>query len=222
MVYRIGFVSVYLALLIAYFFSETSGNFRRRCVNKIAMASLFLIFALAAYLRAGRFPGIDLVLLAGLLFSFLGDVLLLWSFYKGGVFFNIGNYLLFAYELLLIRRLEIPVARLWPAAAVFLLFWGGTMSAKRMGLLDFGKVRIFPEYLLSVSLHGSLGLALALAYPTPRMLLLGCGLFLFMVSDYFLTVREFVVRKNWVLRCNSGTYFVGMMLAALSVSCAAW
>ena len=215
---RAAFVIIYLTLLVLYFFSETSGNFRRRAVNKIVMAALFLLYAAAAFLR--RYPPTDfrLLLVIGLAFSFVGDVLLLWDFVRGGVFFNLGNYILLTFEIVLAFRLGLSPALLWPAAAVFVLCWGTMMTLFRLRVISYGSVRIFPEYLMSVSLHGSLGLAMALARPTVGMFLLGTGLFLFMLSDYFMTFHKFKCHADWVLRCNSGFYFTGMLLAALSLS----
>ena len=47
---RCAFIIAYLTVLCLYFFSETSGNFKRRAVNKIALAVLFEGYAVGAYL----------------------------------------------------------------------------------------------------------------------------------------------------------------------------
>ena len=104
------------------------------------------------------------------------------------------------------------------AAAVFLLFWGTTMLLYQKEFIDFSSVRIFPAYLFSVSMHGSLGAVLAAVCPSPGVKLFGAGVFLMMISDYILSVHKFKHGANWILRCNSASYFVGTLLAALSLS----
>ena len=93
------FIVAYMAVTIAYLFSETSGNFKRRAVNKICLASMFLIYAIYATIRHGNL-GVTLqsLCLIGVFLCFVGDVWLLWSFSKGGVSFGIGNVILFIYE----------------------------------------------------------------------------------------------------------------------------
>ncbi len=55
------FILVYMTLLISYLFSETSGNFRRRAVNKIVLASLFALYSFRNFAA----HGLALVLLRG-------------------------------------------------------------------------------------------------------------------------------------------------------------
>ena len=50
-----------------------------------------------------------------------------------------------------------------------------------------------------------------------EMMLFGIGLGLFMISDYFLMIYKFKYHKNWILRCNSGTYFIGLLMVVLSL-----
>ena len=215
---RIGFIIAYLALLCLYFFSETTDNFKRRAVNKILLASLFEFCALFLCFSAEGPYGIRLLLLAGLTFAFIGDIVLLWSFSGGGMFFGCANLLLFSYEVALAVRYSIPFVRLLPAAAVFIAFWGTLMQFFRKGIIRFGGIGVYPVYMGSVSLHGSLGIVLASVHPENGLLLLGIGSFLMMVADYFLTAYEFRHKKDWVLRCNSAAYFIGTMLSALSLS----
>ena len=116
------------------------------------------------------------------------------------------------------RYERLPLRILFPAAAVFLLFWGTTMLLYQKEFIDFSSVRIFPAYLFSVSMHGSLGAVLAAVCPSPGVKLFGAGVFLMMISDYILSVHKFKHGANWILRCNSASYFVGTLLAALSLS----
>ena len=73
-----------------------------------------------------------------------------------------------------------------------------------------------PIYVTTVTSHGMLSMAVASAVGGIHMILLAAGLVLFMISDYFLTTHKFIKHEKWVLRCNSGTYFTGMLLAAVS------
>jgi len=59
---------------------------------------------------------------------------------------------------------------------------------------------------------------LAAVCPSPGVKLFGAGVFLMMISDYILSVHKFKHGANWILRCNSASYFVGTLLAALSLS----
>ena len=215
---RVSFIIAYLALLCLYFFSETSGNFRRRAINKIALAVLFEAYAVGAYYLHSPLFTIRLVLPIGLFFAFLGDIFLLWNFVRGGICFSIGNFFLLLYEALLIRHAQIPLWKLAPSVVVFFLFWGSTMLLWQKEYIDFGNVRIFPAYLFSVSLHGSIGAVLAAVYPADGVRFFGAGVFLMMISDYILSVYKFKKGSNWILRCNSACYFIGTLFAALSLS----
>ncbi len=74
---RFVFIIAYLTLLCLYFFSETSGNFKRRAANKIALAVLFEAYAVSAYLLHSPLFTMRMILPSGLFFEFLGDMLLL-------------------------------------------------------------------------------------------------------------------------------------------------
>lgn len=216
--FRIGFILVYSAVLIAYFFSETSGNFRRRAVNKIVMASMFLVFGTIWFLMNG-YSGWQVVALFGLFFAWLGDVLLLWSFSKGGVSFMIGNVFFILYEILLLKEAGVAFAKLWWCVLLFLTLSIMVAVLATRKWIDFGKLELpLILYMATTTGHGTLGLGLAASVPGIHPLLLGIGLALFMVSDYFLMAHKFKYHRDAVLRCNSGTYFLGMLLVALSFS----
>ena len=100
---RCVFIIAYLTILCLYFFSETSGNFKRRAVNKIALAVLFEAYAVSAYLLHSPLFSMRMILPIGLFFAFLGDIFLLWNFVRGGICFSIGNFCLLFYEIMLMR-----------------------------------------------------------------------------------------------------------------------
>lgn len=215
------FIVVYLGLLIAYFFSETSGNHKRRAVNKIALASLYLIYAFYAYLTDYPIWSIHLVGMFAIVCSWFGDVLLLYSFFKGGIAFSIGNVLFVAYEILLLIGYGVPFRRVWWAIPLFFAVWGTIHALVMKGWFTGKHVKAYGRYFASAAAHGSLGIAMAVAAGggSLRLLLIGLGLPLFMISDIFLGLHKFKYRESKaILRLNSGTYFVGLLLVVLSLS----
>ena len=211
------FVVIYLITMICYFFSETSGNFKKRAVNKILLASLFLVFSFYSFIAHDKGKQIvNYILLVAIFFSFLGDVLLLFSFDKGGMAFIIGNICYSIYLLLIFydRRLL-----LWPFLLLFSLFYGIYILMLKKGYLDLKGKKAFSYYMASIVAHGSLGLLLSLNRYDPLHCVLGNGLTMFMISDFFLASHYFHDKsKNLILILNSGFYFTGMMLVALYMS----
>lgn len=212
------FIVLYLGVLISYFFSETSGNHKRRAINKIILASMFLVFGIVMYCLHYDFFSIHLIMLLAIIMAYVGDVWLLYSFTKGGISFIVSNVLFFSYEWILVGMNNVPFSRIWWFIPLFILTWGTFLTLTILKVLNF-KTKTIPilSYVCSVSLHGTLGLALASYFATTKMILFGVGLFLFMISDYFLMTHKFKCHKNWILRCNSGTYFIGLLLVVLSL-----
>lgn len=213
------FAVLYLVTLCCYFFSETSGNFKRRAINKIILASEFLLFAIVVYFTKYPPNTYHAVLMLAIAFSWAGDVLLLFSFVKGGVPFSIGNILFVVYMVLYMDKLGVPFARVWWCIPLFIVMWGTLHALTMKGWLN-GKHKVgFARYCLSSTAHGCLGVAFAAACPTPRVLLLGAGLMLFTISDYFLALHNFKApQSKTILRLNSGTYFIGLLLIVLSLT----
>lgn len=216
--FRICFIALYIPVLIAYFFSETSGEFARRVINKIIMATMFLVCGYIWFFM-NDYSGWRVLALFGLFFAWLGDVLLLWSFVRGGISFMIGNVFFILYEAFLVKEAGVPFARIsWFMVGFFILCIMVYALATRKWI-DFGRHEpILILYMATTTGHGMLGLGLASSIPGMHPLLLGLGLALFMVSDYFLMAYKFKYHRHAVLRCNSGTYFLGMLLVALSFS----
>ncbi len=180
---------------------------------------MFLLYFFAAFFIEGDFTSWKLLAIPAFIFSWFGDVFLLYSFIKGGVMFMIGNIFFFAYELFLVNDLGLTFGDVWWAAVIFAVCWGTLFVLYLTKKIDFKKIGfLMPLYVATVSLHGSLGIAIAAQGISLRYVFFGVGLALFMVSDYFLTVHKFVNKKNAILRLNSCTYFTGMLLAALSFS----
>lgn len=224
-IYMVAFICIYVATTVSYFFSETSGNFKRRATNKIILASLFMCYSIFEFFHLGYgFGSIQFECLIGVFFAFLGDVLLLWSFSKGGTAFGVGNVILFCYELQYFAENGLAFRDYWwflIILAVVLTIWAYLWYG---GWYDYSKKPVmkwlFAPYIVSVTLHGTLSIAGLFVLPfSAKSILLCCGLILFMISDYFISLHKFkYTESKAILRLNSGTYFIGLMLVALSFS----
>lgn len=216
------FIVAYMAVTIAYLFSETSGNFKRRAINKICLASMFLIYAIYATIRHGNL-GVTLqsLCLIGVFLCFVGDVWLLWSFSKGGVSFGIGNVILFVYEIIYFKEHGLHFSQYWFFIIPLVILIGTHAYLVAHDWYDMKKEMkmMFPFYLFSVSLHGTLSMVGLFYLHDVKSLLLLIGLILYMISDYFISLHKFKFKESKaILRCNSFTYFTGLMLVALSFS----
>ena len=105
------------------------------------------------------------------------------------------------------------------------IVWAGLISLfiylakKYPNVLKLGKMK-YPMalYLSSITLHGLLGLVSAIFVGVTPILVMGIGSVSFMISDYILTLDRFVIpKRKWLIRCNSLTYFVGLLLIVLSL-----
>lgn len=214
------FVIAYLAVTVSYFFSETSGNFKRRAINKIFLASMFLVYAAVEMVRLQMFGSLQLLCFIGVIFAYIGDVWLLWDFLKGGISFAIGNVILFTYLNIYYYGMGLTVANYWWFIIPFAILVGGFIYLANTGWYEHLKgkmIKGFTIYITSVSLHGTLSIAGLCYLHDVKSVLLCAGLLLFMISDYFISLHKFkYIESKAILRCNSGTYFIGLMLVALS------
>lgn len=215
--YQIVFTVIYLMLLGSYLFVETSGNFKGRCINKIIMASMFLVLSIYEILTA-KPTILDYLLMSCIFFSFLGDVLLLWSFKKGGVAFMLGNIGYIIHNMIVLCRTRPDLSFLVIWLILFSCFYSLFYYFVKKGLLNISKMKIFAYYMMTVIGHGCTGLIFFFSQNAIGIRLYGLGLFLFMVSDFFISFHNFYNKNiKWILRCNSFTYFMGMLLVALSL-----
>ncbi len=213
--YQYIFIAVYLPLLIMYLFSKTSGNFKRRAVNKIVLASQFMLCGLYSFfLREKSLPLI--ILIIALFFSYVGDVVLLWSFKKGGYSFMTGNVLYCIY--LYIIHYQHHLWQLIIVAFLIALLYSLYRYFVKTGILDLKGMDAFNMYMVTVISHGAMGTVMALFTSINTNKILGIGLLLFMISDFFISFQNFYHKKSDLIkRCNSLTYFTGMMLIALYI-----
>ena len=216
------FVIVYMAVLVSYLFSETSGNFKRRAVNKIILASMFLLYSIFETIHLGLFNTIQIICLIGVIFAYIGDVWLLWSFIKGGTAFSIGNVVLFGYLIVYLTQNGVSYLSVSWHLILLAILLGCFIFLVQKGWYDKMPDKMkwpFTGYILSVSLHGTLAFALLTQLHDVKSVLLCSGLVLFMISDYFISLHKFKYKESkLILRCNSFSYFTGLMLVALSFS----
>ena len=216
---RTVFVILYLALLGLYLFAETGDSFRRRAVNKILLSSLFLFFGQFWFWTNGYAHGWSFLALVALFYACMGDALLLFSFGAGGAAFAVANLCFIGYTFCTLWFGGVLCKALPWLALGILLFFGLFFWATKSRWIDLGKMKA-PAllYLLSVVLHGLMGLIAIFLVPSVHTLLLGIGLTLFMIADHFLVVYRFKAKNKRVLRTNTACYFLGTMLVALSFS----
>ena len=215
------FIAVYLIALCCYFRTRTSGNKKHRVINKYIMASMYLILAVVTFVSKYEFASYQTLLMAALIFAWLGDVFLVFDFGRGGDFFLAGNVCFTLYEqIVLVDRGGYGFRNFaWTFVVVGLMlavviFTSGRWPDK----IKMGKMR-WPMtfYLSSIFMHGITGLALIIMMPGTSYAMMGLGSFLFMISDIVLNLYRFVFNDNkWLIRTNSLTYFVGMLLIVLS------
>ena len=215
------FIVVYLIALCCYFKTRTSGNIKHRAINKYFMATMYLVLAIVTFIDKYEFASYQTLLMAALIFAWLGDIFLVFDFGRGGDFFLAGNVCFTLYEqIILVDKGGYwfsDFAWTYVVAAVMLaivIFASGKWPDK----IKMGKMR-WPMtfYLSSIFMHGITGLAIMLLMPGTSYVMLGLGSFLFMISDIDLNLYRYVFNNNkWLVRFNSLTYFTGLLLIVLS------
>lgn len=217
----IAFVICYIAVLFSYFITRTRDNFKHRIINKIILAGMYLIFGIVVFFLKHEFFSLELLLVVSLLLAALGDIFLPFDFKKGGLFFLSGNLGFAAYEIIqLITNGVSFVSFFWVyliVGAMILTFI--LLSNKYPDIIKLGKMKIpMIGYLTSIFVHGMTGVAMIIFLKDISFIIMGIGSLLFMISDMILTIDRFVIKGNkWIVRSNSLTYFVGMLLISLSL-----
>lgn len=215
----IAFIAVYGVALFAYFFTRVGNKLAYRAVNKMVMATMYLVYAIVMF-SVCKLSGIYYVLMAALFLAYLGDLFLVFDFGRGGDFFLAGNICFATFYLASLAERAVPfVNYFW-----VLIVWAVLVSViavlfvKLPNVFKLGKMKwVMLFYLASITLHGVMGLAAIIYIDELSYLIMGIGSLLFMVSDYIITVDRFVVKNKWITRSNSLTYFSGLLLIALSI-----
>ncbi len=212
------FCSLYVLLLLFYFKNETGGNFTKRAVNKTALSAMFVTNFLICFFANGTVLSLmSIMALCAFVFCFFADIILLFDFVKGAVVFSVGNLCFTVYSFLLLANNNIAFSQVWWCAIIFAAVFVSYLLAIKFLKMNYKKYGIkLPIYLITVTLHGSLGIAIAVTGTELSEKIFGIGLIMFMISDYLLVTYKIFRKSKLILRMNSGLYFIGIMLASLS------
>ena len=217
--YQSVYIALYSACLLLYFHNETGDKFKYRAFNKITLAAMYLAFFAYSVVNHHTLSWMTALACLGFAFSWLGDVVLLFDFVKGAFLFFAGNIFFILYEVFLMIHIKASALQICLSVMIFILLIGTFFFLYFAKVITFGKFKaLLPMYLITVTMHGSTGVVIAASGNEVKYMLFGLGMVFFMLSDYFLVCYELYHKKKWVLRTNSGLYFLGMMLASLSFS----
>lgn len=214
------FSIIYVLFLCAYFITRVGNNIKYRAINKYILATMYLVYAIVMF-TIKDFSGNQYVLMCALFLAYLGDLFLVFDLNRGGDFFLAGNVCFTTFYLATFNEFNIPFSKyFWILLVlVFMITLFITLASKFPNIIKVGKMK-YPMslYLSSITLHGLCGLTSLIFVNDIRFMIMGIGSLLFMISDYILTVDRFIVQNNkWIIRCNSLTYFIGLLLIVLSM-----
>jgi uncharacterized membrane protein YhhN len=214
------FSVIYALFLCAYFVTRVGDNIKHRAINKIILATMYLVYAIVMF-HVGGFSGYHYVMMAALFLAYMGDLFLIFDLNRGGDFFLAGNVCFATFYLASLKAANVPFVNyfwvfiIWAILISLFIY----LAKKYPNVLKLGKMK-YPMalYLSSITLHGLLGLVSAIFIGTTPFIVMGIGSVSFMISDYILTLDRFVIpKRKWLIRCNSLTYFVGLLLIVLSL-----
>ena len=214
------FSVIYALFLCAYFVTRVGDNIKHRAINKTILATMYLVYAMVMF-HIGGFSGYHYVMMAALFLAYMGDLFLIFDLNRGGDFFLAGNVCFATFYLASLKAANVSFVNyfwvfiIWATLISLFIY----LAKKYPNVLKLGKMK-YPMalYLASITLHGLLGLVSAIFIGTTPFIVMGIGSVSFMISDYILTLDRFVIpKRKWLIRCNSLTYFVGLLLIVLSL-----
>ena len=184
------------------------------------MAGMYLGLSIYVFFKKYDFVSYQTLLQVALFLAFLGDVFLVFDFGRGGDFFLSGNVCFIVYEQIVLVANGYKLKDFfWIYIVAGLMLTAFILACQyKPDVFKLGKMR-WPMtfYLSSIMTHGISGLALVLMLPGTNFVMMGIGSLLFMISDLILTSYKFVFNNNiWLIRANSITYFIGMLLIVLA------
>ena len=191
-----------------------------RGINKILLALMYVIVGLLLFFDDAKCDIVDITLLIAVLFTCIGDIVLLFKFNLGALFFTIGNLSLVAHDILLLESLGIHIREYWWAVLVYVGIFGGYWVLERYSnhfkIDKKDRLKAF-GYLAMVTIHGSIGATLYFVTNYEPAIMLGLGSILFMLSDYVLCSYKFSYNKETsVHKLNTFLYFAGIILITWS------
>ena len=214
------FSIIYLLFLCSYFVTRVGKNKKYRIINKYILASMYLVYAIVMFFI------IDLdvyhyIMLMGLFFTYLGDILLVFDVKKGGLSFLLSNLIFATLYIVLLNDYSISFFRYFWIFIIWaiIIVIGIILINRYPNVIKLEKMK-YPMiiYLSSITLHGLLGLVTLTFINVTPIIVMGIGSILFMISDYILTIDRFIIKNNkWIIRSNSLTYFIGLLLIVLSL-----
>lgn len=212
---------VFVICLPAFLLAEL-GTTRKSIVLplKVLCSLCFLSLAGLGMAVGPSVTGYDRWMFAGMAFSMLGDIALVWKEERKAFLVGLAAFLVAQILYSIAFSLQNGFSP-WDAL-VFLLLVGAPIAAYRFIDMDVGKMKIpvvayvavialmLTKALSSLYLHGM---------PSPAMEYAIVGAVLFYLSDVFLALFKFHRRPHKALRAaNLTTYFIGQMLLAFSLS----
>lgn len=213
------FIALYLIALALYFYTRTSNNKTYRMINKYVMATMYLVYALKVFFNQYVFVSYETMLMVALVLTYLGDIFLVLDFSRGGDFFLAANICYVIYEQMVMADFKIGFDKfLWTYIVVAILLVIFMIATNHK--IDMGNMK-WPMtlYVATIFMHGITGLCLAINMANTNYMIMGIGSFLFMISDIVLILYKFVFNNNkWLIRLNSLTYFVGILLIVIAMA----
>ena len=215
------FIVIYLLALCCYFHTRFMEDKKYRVINKYFMATMYLVLALITFFRKYSLASYQSLYIVAVILAYFGDVFLVIDFSRGGDFFLAGNICFTVYEMAVLADHGFTFKDYGWVYLLVLIILGCFIFAcsKYPDKIKMGKMR-WPMtlYLTTILTHGFTGLAMVLYLPGSKFVLMGIGSILFMISDMILTAYRFIFGNNkWLIRANSLTYFVGLLLIVQSM-----
>ena len=202
-------------------FTTSLGEHKARGINKILLASFYLILAFVLFIENREFNSFYVIILVAVTATFVGDIVLMFHFNLGALFFTIGNLSLFAYDFCLLESLGVHFSSYWWFMLVYVGMLGGYMILERFNthfkIEKKDRLKAF-GYLAMVTLHGSIGTTMYFVTDNRSAILLGFGTILFMLSDYVLCSYKYSFNhESSVHKLNTFLYFAGILLITWSI-----
>ena len=215
--YIITFIIIYILTLTSYIFFKLKGNFKKRAINKIILSALFVLLALIGFFLNYSLLNIEFIKILAIISAFVGDILFLFSFKKGGISFLLANIFLILYLSYSLWINHACMLNVVISLSIFIIMYIFYIYISKKFNFNMGNNRnAIYIYLLFVTLSASLATSLFITNPF-NYYLTSIGIILFMLSDYVLMTYKFKYNNKYLIILNSITYFIGYLLISISL-----